>query len=374
MGILNWRTRRSDIPSNADLNRALMSLLPGVPTPTAAELEEIWVRDAYDTHVHARHILFLVPPTPTPSDLENVRLQAEVIRARAAGGEDFVALVREYTMEPGGKERGGDLGYFARHRMVEAFDLAAFALKPGEVSDLVKTPFGYHVIRVEGRRHTEMSDTGAFRNLIMSRARQQVMSRYLNELTAEAAMEVQSGAEGLVRELVKEPNKRWWGRAAKRTLVRYRGGQLTVGEADRILHVYPKMRVQIPKASDEAIAYFLRTQVLGKLVWAQAGMSTEIAGARGRWLHPRSRWITSAPGAGLLWFADFIYSRKNVEEVLLPTILDMRVDYNDALKERRKHKATWVRIRGTCAFIAAAVLLSGISIGKVFTRLWKLIP
>lgn len=86
-------------------------------------------------------------------DPAKARSTAEDIVRRARAGESFDALAKEYSSDPSNKDKGGDLGWFGRGRMVKAFEDAAFALQPGQVSDVVQTQFGYHIIKLEERRN-----------------------------------------------------------------------------------------------------------------------------------------------------------------------------------------------------------------------------
>ncbi|MFL6331746.1 MAG: peptidylprolyl isomerase [Pyrinomonadaceae bacterium] len=85
-------------------------------------------------------------------DPKVARQKAEDLLARARAGEDFDKLAKENSDEPGAKESGGDLGWFGRGRMVKAFEDAAFNLKDNEISDIVESQFGYHIIQVLGHR------------------------------------------------------------------------------------------------------------------------------------------------------------------------------------------------------------------------------
>lgn len=102
--------------------------------------------------IRASHILLRLDPNAPPEDSDAVHAQARDLQARLAAGADFAVLAREHSDDPGSAQRGGDLGYFDRGRMVEEFADAAFALDVGERSDIVQSQFGLHIIEVTGRR------------------------------------------------------------------------------------------------------------------------------------------------------------------------------------------------------------------------------
>ncbi|UCD84072.1 MAG: SurA N-terminal domain-containing protein [Deltaproteobacteria bacterium] len=119
---------------------------------SSQEVEEHYYsyRDNYriPKEIRARHILIQTDPQ-YPETFVSARKEAESILEKVRAGESFAKLARKYSQDPGSAEAGGDLGYFRRGEMVKSFEEVAFSLKKGEVSDLVHTPYGYHIIKVE---------------------------------------------------------------------------------------------------------------------------------------------------------------------------------------------------------------------------------
>lgn len=101
-----------------------------------------------DESVHARHILVLVDANAPEAKVNEAKAKIEQVLARLKKGEDFAALAKKYSEGPSAPT-GGDLGEFGRGAMVKPFEDAAFALEAGQISDIVRTQFGFHIIKVE---------------------------------------------------------------------------------------------------------------------------------------------------------------------------------------------------------------------------------
>ncbi|HMK72514.1 MAG TPA: peptidylprolyl isomerase, partial [Myxococcaceae bacterium] len=139
----------------------------GAKAPSPAEVEayrashasqvEAYYREnptAYRTgeQVHARHILVAVPKDAPAARVQAARDRADALRREILGGKAFADVARASSEDPGSKEHGGDLGWAERSAFVPEFTQAAFGLPPGQVSEPVRSPFGWHLILVEEKR------------------------------------------------------------------------------------------------------------------------------------------------------------------------------------------------------------------------------
>jgi peptidyl-prolyl cis-trans isomerase C len=104
--------------------------------------------------VKASHILLGVDPKASAEEKKTAREKAEKLRKELAAGADFAALAKGNSTCPS-SQQGGDLGYFGKGQMVPAFEKVAFSLKPGEISDVVETQFGYHIIKLTDKKGAE---------------------------------------------------------------------------------------------------------------------------------------------------------------------------------------------------------------------------
>ena len=141
-------------------SKYLDGIRASVATVSDAELETYYrdneLRLTLPAQVRVRHILLTWKPMGTRDDRAAIRDQMVPILDKVRAGEDFAALAREHSDDSATAQNGGDTGLFHRGQMVPAFEAVAFALRPGEISDPVDTPFGVHIIRLEERHEARL--------------------------------------------------------------------------------------------------------------------------------------------------------------------------------------------------------------------------
>jgi peptidyl-prolyl cis-trans isomerase C len=130
-----------------------------------------------DEEVRARHILV---------ETED---EAKAISQQIKGGADFAELAKEKSKDPGSAKEGGDLGYFAKGSMVPEFAEVAFKMYPGQVSNPVKTQFGWHIIKLEDKRSRQVPDFDQVRNQIEAFVARRSQSEFVTQLRETAKIE-----------------------------------------------------------------------------------------------------------------------------------------------------------------------------------------
>jgi parvulin-like peptidyl-prolyl isomerase len=168
-----------------------------------AVVSDEYVREIYErsgTELNARHILLQFQGTSrSRSDRTKVEALALMgqINSRLLKGETFEELASEFTDDPSGKENGGDLGWFGWGKMVGPFQEPAFNLKPGEVSEVVETDFGFHIIKLEAKRELERGDFETEKNALKQQASReksaelgQTANRFLEAQKKSAGFEI----------------------------------------------------------------------------------------------------------------------------------------------------------------------------------------
>jgi parvulin-like peptidyl-prolyl isomerase len=143
--------------------------------------------------VRTSHILIRVPEGATADQDNMARQRAEALLQRARKGEDFARLAKENSMD-GSASRGGDIGFTAQGRLAPEYDQVAFSLPVGAISEVVRTQFGYHIIKVTEKRKEGISSLDEVRsdliNVLKNEKVQEEVGKHVNDLRAKAKIEV----------------------------------------------------------------------------------------------------------------------------------------------------------------------------------------
>jgi len=192
MLILAKAAEAKKIGDSADFKRKLAIarnklLMEGLLTAEAkAAVTDAAMRKVYEEatkqmgeekEVHARHILV---------EMED---EAKAILADLKKGGDFATIAKEKSKDPGSKETGGDLGYFTKDQMVPEFAEAAFKLDKGQLSDPVKTQFGWHILKVEDKRNRPVPDFDKVKDQVETFVVRKAQADLVTKLRGEAKVE-----------------------------------------------------------------------------------------------------------------------------------------------------------------------------------------
>ena len=153
-----------------------------------------------EEQVQASHILL----RSEPSNVEEVRTKAEDLLAQLQEGADFAELARENSEDPASAANGGDLGSIVRGQTVPEFETAAFGLEPGSLSELVKTTFGFHILKVAAHEQARLKPFEEVSQEIQTSMQQERVQAMLPRLSEEAAAALRNtpgDAQGIAERL-----------------------------------------------------------------------------------------------------------------------------------------------------------------------------
>jgi peptidyl-prolyl cis-trans isomerase C len=173
-------------------NRRTAAIKPASDEEIRAFYDDNQERFQQPERVRASHILIMVDKTDSDAARAQKKQEAQRILGELKKGTDFAEAARKYSDCPS-KEQGGDLSYFERGRMVPEFEKVAFVLKTGQISDVVETQFGYHIIKVtDHAKPSTVPFDQAKENIsryLMEQKKQQVITAYFDSLRAASKMQ-----------------------------------------------------------------------------------------------------------------------------------------------------------------------------------------
>jgi hypothetical protein len=218
---------------------------------------------APDTRV-LQHILFGARPTVDAAQKATIKQKAEATLAQIRKGASFDKLAAELSEDPGSKADDGYLPPSPKGRFVPAFDSAGWSLAPGQVSGLVETPFGFHIIKrptlAEAREHLV--------GFLQERAGVHLDSLYMDSLATANKIEILPGAPAAMRAAAESPDQ---SRKSDKAIVKYAGGSLTVKDYLRWVRALPPQYTsQLREANDTMLTKFARILTQNVLLLREA--------------------------------------------------------------------------------------------------------
>ncbi|MHB1838862.1 MAG: peptidylprolyl isomerase [Acidobacteriaceae bacterium] len=174
---------------------ALNQVPGGVPQVSGADVQQY-----YNDHhqqfqvpeqVRVRHILIKVPSNANAQTVAAAQAKAEDILKQLKAGGNFADLAKKYSDDPGSKTQGGELGFIQHGATVPAFDQAAFSLQPGQLSPVIRTQFGFHILQVEEKQPAHLKSVDEVHDLILANLTQQAQTKAAQDYAAKLQAQAQ---------------------------------------------------------------------------------------------------------------------------------------------------------------------------------------
>lgn len=194
---LTLQQMRDDARINMVIQKMVQAEVASQPPPTDAQVREFYDKnpDKFEQPetLRASHILIRADAKADEATRQKALAEAEAVLAKAKAGADFAELARKHSAD-GSAQQGGDLGFFRRGQMVPAFDQAAWALKDGEISGVVTTQFGHHIIKAIERKPGAAVPfdmvSAKIREFLGEQQKEQRAEAFVQELKKKARIEV----------------------------------------------------------------------------------------------------------------------------------------------------------------------------------------
>lgn len=194
---LTYESYRVQIKKQIEKSRVIGQQVRSKVSVTDKELADYYERNKRlflkDDEIKVSHILFLVPENASGEEIERIKGQALQVLELARKGNEFSELAKKYSQDASAME-GGSLGFFKKGQLLPALEAAAFSLKKGEISDLVRTPYGFHIIRLDYIKEASPEPFETVKEKIKSAATSEMMEQrykdWMDELKKSAIIEL----------------------------------------------------------------------------------------------------------------------------------------------------------------------------------------
>ena len=292
--------RNDSLNDPAKIEKAMWMEVARIKTTKLVDsISKTWVADTNVTEatyaqgqiLSAQHILLMTPPNATPAQIDSIRRRAEGIRAQAIANPtmaSFSALAARHSEDPGSKDRGGLYAAFprapAQGSMVKEFEEGTAALKPGEISPLVRTSYGFHIIR----RPLLPEVRAEFGRAYSGIAGMAAESTYLANMEKNAKVEIKAKGPAIVRGVANDLEAH---RDDRAVVASSSAGDLRASRVSQFIRSIPQpqqsqLRQTISQVPDSMLNQFIRRMVQQDLLLKQADSakigpdSTELAQMR----------------------------------------------------------------------------------------------